>query len=73
MYRSIILPGIENDLPAIREKALSCFGLYCLSDRDMAKRHVHLFWKIVQVKDEEPEVHVSALKVLIFEHVFYNT
>ncbi|OQS03964.1 condensin complex subunit 3 [Thraustotheca clavata] len=51
----MILPAVDSDIPALREKGLECLGLYSLLDRvaKMASQHSIVFWRVLNADDED--------------------
>ncbi|XP_022237983.1 condensin complex subunit 3-like [Limulus polyphemus] len=60
---TLLLPGIQNEDPAVRNQAVKALGLCCLLNRDVACQHLLLFMQISQVDQET--IQVTALKAIL--------
>lgn len=58
----LILPGIQNEDPAVRNSAVRALALVCNMDADLARKHCLLFMQAAQIDQEE--VKVTALTAL---------
>ncbi|XP_046850620.1 condensin complex subunit 3-like isoform X2 [Xenia sp. Carnegie-2017] len=63
LVETLILPGVQNEEPLVREVAVECLGLCSLLSRDFASRHLVLFLQIVLL--DVDEVKISALKSIL--------
>ncbi|KAJ8339794.1 hypothetical protein SKAU_G00344270 [Synaphobranchus kaupii] len=63
ILESLILPGIANAHPAVRNMAVICLGTCALYSKDLANRHLVLLLQIAHL--DEPKIRVSALKAVI--------
>uniref|UniRef100_W5M685 Non-SMC condensin I complex, subunit G n=1 Tax=Lepisosteus oculatus TaxID=7918 RepID=W5M685_LEPOC len=63
LLESLILPGIANTHPAVRNMAVVCLGTCALHSKDLANRHLLLLLQIAQLDD--PKIRISALKAVI--------
>ncbi|KAG9479680.1 hypothetical protein GDO78_011616 [Eleutherodactylus coqui] len=63
IIQSLILPGITNVHPSVRNMAVLCIGCCALQDKDFAKRHLTLLLQISQL--DEVRVRTSALNAVI--------
>ncbi|ETV90953.1 hypothetical protein H310_14367 [Aphanomyces invadans] len=61
----LILPAVDSDIPALREKGLECLGLYCLLDRKMALNHTIVFWRVLNADDEDGDSKHTCIRVLL--------
>ncbi|KAH9119792.1 hypothetical protein LEN26_011431 [Aphanomyces euteiches] len=61
----LILPAVDSDIPAVREKGLECLGLYCLLDRNMALNHAIVFWRVLNADDEDGDSKHMCIRVLL--------
>ncbi|XP_023232343.1 condensin complex subunit 3-like isoform X2 [Centruroides sculpturatus] len=59
---TLLLPGIQNEDPAIRKQAVMGLGLCCLLNYDIACKHFFLFLQIAQVDQES--IQVTAFKAI---------
>lgn len=59
---TMLLPGIQNEDPAIRKQAVMGLGLCCLLNYSIASKHFFLFLQISQVDQEA--IQVTAFKVI---------
>ncbi|XP_022086528.1 condensin complex subunit 3-like isoform X2 [Acanthaster planci] len=57
---TLVLPGIQNTDPSVRNVAVKCIGLASQLSRDFAHRHLLLFMQISQVDQET--IQVTALQ-----------
>uniref|UniRef100_A0A8C0QJM3 Non-SMC condensin I complex subunit G n=1 Tax=Chelonoidis abingdonii TaxID=106734 RepID=A0A8C0QJM3_CHEAB len=60
IIESLILPGITNVHPAVRNMAVLCLGCCALQNKDFASRHLALLLQVLQIDDIK--VKRSALK-----------
>ncbi|XP_013389850.1 condensin complex subunit 3-like [Lingula anatina] len=69
LIESLILPGFQNEDPAVRNAAVRALGLCCIISKEAARSHLVLFIQVSQVDQET--VKITALKV-IFDllHIF---
>ncbi|KAG7458740.1 hypothetical protein MATL_G00223870 [Megalops atlanticus] len=63
ILESLILPGIANAHPAVRNMAVVCLGTCALHSKDVANRHLVLLLQIAQL--DETKIRISALKAII--------
>ncbi|XP_018591249.2 condensin complex subunit 3 [Scleropages formosus] len=63
ILESLILPGIANAHPAVRNMAVICLGTCALHSKDLASRHLVLLLQIAQL--DEPKIRISALRAVI--------
>ncbi|OQR85643.1 condensin complex subunit 3 [Achlya hypogyna] len=61
----MILPAVDSDIPALRERGLECLGLYCLLDRAMAAQHAIVFWRVLNADDEDGDAKDVCIQVLL--------
>ncbi|KAG8591538.1 hypothetical protein GDO81_000208 [Engystomops pustulosus] len=61
--QSLILPGITNVHPSVRNMAVLCIGCCALQNKDFAKRHLPLLLQISQL--DEVKVKTSALNAVV--------
>ncbi|XP_063777512.1 condensin complex subunit 3 [Pseudophryne corroboree] len=59
---SLILPGITNVHPSVRNMAVLCIGCCALQNKDFAKRHLTLLLQIAHL--DEVKVRTSALNAV---------
>ncbi|CAN2388614.1 C-term domain [Pristimantis euphronides] len=63
IIQSLILPGITNVHPSVRNMAVLCIGCCALQNKDFAKQHLTLLLQISQL--DEVKVRTSALNAVI--------
>ncbi|XP_056411327.1 condensin complex subunit 3 isoform X2 [Hyla sarda] len=63
IIQSLILPGITNVHPSVRNMAVLCIGCCALQNKDFAKQHLTLLLQISQLDDVK--VRTSALNSVI--------
>ncbi|XP_069833553.1 condensin complex subunit 3 [Dendropsophus ebraccatus] len=63
IIQSLILPGITNVHPSVRNMAVLCIGCCALQNKDFAKQHLTLLLQISQL--DEVKVRTSALNSVI--------
>ncbi|XP_033871487.3 condensin complex subunit 3-like [Acipenser ruthenus] len=63
IMESLILPGIANAHPSVRNMAVECLGLCTLQNKELAKRHLVLLLQIAQLDDTK--IRISALKAVL--------
>ncbi|KAM4049960.1 condensin complex subunit 3 [Anomaloglossus baeobatrachus] len=63
IIQSLILPGITNVQPSVRNMAVLCIGCCALQNKDFAQRHLTLLLQISQL--DEVKVRTSALNAVI--------
>ncbi|XP_042572350.1 condensin complex subunit 3-like isoform X1 [Cyprinus carpio] len=63
LIESLILPGVSNPNPAVRNMAVICLGTAALHSKDLANTHLVLLLQITQL--DEPKIRISALRALI--------
>ncbi|XP_040274976.1 condensin complex subunit 3 [Bufo bufo] len=63
IIQSLILPGITNVHPSVRNMAVLCIGCCALQNKDFAKQHMALLLQISQL--DEVKVKTSALNAVI--------
>ncbi|KAK1175549.1 condensin complex subunit 3-like [Acipenser oxyrinchus oxyrinchus] len=59
----LILPGIANAHPGVRNMAVECLGLCTLQNKELAKRHLVLLLQIAQLDDAK--IRISALQAVL--------
>ncbi|XP_077333854.1 condensin complex subunit 3 [Lithobates pipiens] len=62
IIQSLILPGITNVHPSVRNMAVLCIGCCALQSKDFAKQHMTLLLQISQL--DEVKVRTSALNAV---------
>ncbi|XP_018424764.1 PREDICTED: condensin complex subunit 3 [Nanorana parkeri] len=62
IIQSLILPGITNVHPSVRNTAVLCIGCCALQNKDFAKQHLTLLLQISQL--DEVKVRTSALNAV---------
>ncbi len=62
LIEALILPGIQNPEPVVRNAALHALGLCCLLNKDTARSHLLLFIQASQMDQET--VQRTALKIV---------
>ncbi|XP_029446276.1 condensin complex subunit 3 isoform X1 [Rhinatrema bivittatum] len=60
IVESLILPGVTNINPSVRNTAVLCLGCCALQNKDFARQHLTLLLQISQI--DEVKVKISALK-----------
>ncbi|XP_059407809.1 condensin complex subunit 3-like isoform X2 [Carassius carassius] len=63
LIESLILPGVSNPNPAVRNMAVICLGTAALHSKDLANTHLVLLLQITQL--DEPKIRINALRALI--------
>uniref|UniRef100_A0A9J7X0S1 Non-SMC condensin I complex, subunit G n=1 Tax=Cyprinus carpio carpio TaxID=630221 RepID=A0A9J7X0S1_CYPCA len=63
LIESLILPGVSNPNPAVRNMAVICLGTAALHSKDLANTHLVLLLQITQL--DEPKIRISALRALV--------
>ncbi|XP_068607209.1 condensin complex subunit 3 [Brachionichthys hirsutus] len=63
LMSSLILPGIANAHPAVRNMAVVCLGTCALHSRELAKTHLVLLLQISQL--DEVRIRISALRAIV--------
>ncbi|KAM9315045.1 condensin complex subunit 3 isoform 2-T2 [Pholidichthys leucotaenia] len=63
LISSLILPGIANTHPAVRNMAVVCLGMCALHSKELAKTHMVLLLQIAQL--DEVKIRISALRAII--------
>lgn len=63
IIQSLILPGITNVHPSVRNMAVLCIGCCALQNKDFAKQHLTLLLQISQL--DEVKVRTSALNAVV--------
>nr|XP_020665498.1 condensin complex subunit 3 [Pogona vitticeps]XP_020665499.1 condensin complex subunit 3 [Pogona vitticeps] len=70
IIESLIIPGITNIHPAVRNMAVLCLGCCGLQDKDFASQHLPLLLQVLQI--DEMKVKLSALKVLFDQLMMFG-
>ncbi|XP_054855999.1 condensin complex subunit 3 isoform X2 [Eublepharis macularius] len=67
---SLIIPGITNIHPAVRNMAILCLGCCGLQSKDFASRHLPLLLQVLQI--DEIKVKLSALKAIFDQLMMFG-
>ncbi|XP_030421268.1 condensin complex subunit 3 isoform X2 [Gopherus evgoodei] len=70
IIESLILPGITNIHPAVRNMAVLCLGCCALQNKDFASRHLALLLQVLQIDDIK--VKRSALKAVFDQLMLFG-
>ncbi|XP_050803395.1 condensin complex subunit 3 isoform X2 [Gopherus flavomarginatus] len=70
IIESLILPGITNVHPAVRNMAVLCLGCCALQNKDFASRHLALLLQVLQIDDIK--VKRSALKAVFDQLMLFG-
>ncbi|NXD06438.1 CND3 protein, partial [Nothocercus nigrocapillus] len=68
---SLILPGVTNVHPAVRNMAVLCLGCCALQNKDFAQQHLALLLQVLQIDDIR--VKLSALKAIFDQLMLFGT
>ncbi|XP_053712773.1 condensin complex subunit 3-like [Synchiropus splendidus] len=63
LMSSLILPGIANSHPSVRNMAVVCLGTCTLHSKELAKTHMVLLLQIAQL--DEAKIRISALRAVV--------
>ncbi|NXA31353.1 CND3 protein, partial [Eudromia elegans] len=67
---SLILPGVTNVNPAVRNMAVVCLGCCALQNKDFARKHLALLLQVLQIDDIR--VKLSALKAIFDQLMLFG-
>ncbi|KAM9027690.1 condensin complex subunit 3 [Ara ararauna] len=70
IIKSLILPGITNVHPAVRNMAVLCLGCCALQKKEFARQHLALLLQVLQVDDLK--VKLSALKAIFDQLMLFG-
>ncbi|KAJ1214296.1 hypothetical protein NDU88_001919 [Pleurodeles waltl] len=70
IIESLILPGIANIQPSVRNMAVLCLGCSALQNKDFARQHLALLLQISQI--DEVKVKISALKAVFDQLMLFG-
>ncbi|XP_067386414.1 condensin complex subunit 3 isoform X2 [Emydura macquarii macquarii] len=70
IIESLILPGITNVHPAVRNMAVLCLGCCALQNKDFASQHLALLLQVLQIDDIK--VKLSALKAIFDQLMLFG-
>ncbi|XP_019408832.1 PREDICTED: condensin complex subunit 3 isoform X2 [Crocodylus porosus] len=70
IIESLILPGITNVHPAVRNMAVMCLGCCALQNKDFAHQHLTLLLQVLQIDDIT--VKLSALKAVFDQLMLFG-
>ncbi|XP_068799393.1 condensin complex subunit 3 [Struthio camelus] len=70
IIESLILPGITNVHPAVRNMAVLCLGCCALQNKDFARQHLALLLQVLQIDDIK--VKLSALKAIFDQLMLFG-
>uniref|UniRef100_A0A8C8SBV0 Non-SMC condensin I complex subunit G n=1 Tax=Pelusios castaneus TaxID=367368 RepID=A0A8C8SBV0_9SAUR len=70
IIESLILPGITNVHPAVRNMAVLCLGCCALQNKDFASQHLALLLQVLQIDDIK--VKLSALKAIFDQLMMFG-
>ncbi|XP_065261188.1 condensin complex subunit 3 [Emys orbicularis] len=70
IIESLILPGITNVHPAVRNMAVLCLGCCALQNKDFASQHLALLLQVLQIDDIK--VKRSALKAVFDQLMLFG-
>nr|XP_056711326.1 condensin complex subunit 3 [Euleptes europaea] len=67
---SLVIPGITNIHPAVRNMAVLCLGCCGLQSKDFASQHLPLLLQVLQI--DEMKVKLSALKAIFDQLMMFG-
>ncbi|XP_062430565.1 condensin complex subunit 3 [Rhea pennata] len=70
IVESLILPGITNVHPAVRNMAVLCLGCCALQNKEFARQHLALLLQVLQIDDIK--VKLSALKAIFDQLMLFG-
>ncbi|NXP47065.1 CND3 protein, partial [Heliornis fulica] len=70
IIESLIIPGITNIHPAVRNMAVLCLGCCALQKKEFASQHFPLLLQVLQI--DNPKVKLSALKAVFDELLLFG-
>uniref|UniRef100_A0A8D2IV96 Non-SMC condensin I complex subunit G n=1 Tax=Varanus komodoensis TaxID=61221 RepID=A0A8D2IV96_VARKO len=70
IIESLIIPGITNIHPAVRNMAVLCLGCCGLQSKDFARKHLALLLQALQI--DEMKVKLSALKAVFDQLLMFG-
>ncbi|XP_025977807.2 condensin complex subunit 3 isoform X1 [Dromaius novaehollandiae] len=70
IIESLILPGITNVHPAVRNMAVLCLGCCALQTKEFARQHLALLLQVLQIDDIK--VKLSALKAIFDQLMLFG-
>ncbi|XP_025034179.1 condensin complex subunit 3 isoform X2 [Pelodiscus sinensis] len=70
IIESLILPGVTNIHPAVRNMAVLCLGCCALQNKDFASQHLALLLQVLQIDDIK--VKLSALKAIFDQLMMFG-
>ncbi|XP_013815535.1 condensin complex subunit 3 isoform X3 [Apteryx mantelli] len=70
IIESLILPGITNVHPAVRNMAVLCLGCCALQNKEFARQHLALLLQVLQIDDIK--VKLSALKAIFDQLMLFG-
>ncbi|XP_030047085.1 LOW QUALITY PROTEIN: condensin complex subunit 3 [Microcaecilia unicolor] len=70
IVESLILPGVTNVNPSVRNMAVLCLGCCALQNKDFARQHLALLLQISQI--DEVKVKLSALKAVFDQLMLFG-
>ncbi|NXK52378.1 CND3 protein, partial [Chauna torquata] len=70
IIESLILPGITNVHPAVRNMAVLCLGCCALQNREFARQHLALLLQVLQI--DNIKVKLSALKAIFDQLMLFG-
>ncbi|XP_014473567.1 PREDICTED: condensin complex subunit 3 [Dinoponera quadriceps] len=59
---SIVLDSLDHPDDNVHVLALKALGLYCILDKEMAKKHIMIFFYQFSAEQENPDIWIIALK-----------
>ncbi|XP_032674669.1 condensin complex subunit 3 isoform X2 [Odontomachus brunneus] len=59
---SIVLDSLDHPADNVHVLALRALGLYCILDKEMAKKHLMIFFYQFSTEQENPDIWIIALK-----------
>ncbi|NWS93976.1 CND3 protein, partial [Mionectes macconnelli] len=70
IIQSLILPGITNVHPAVRNKAVLCLGCCTLQKKAFAQNHLPLLLQVLQI--DNSKIKLSALKAIFDQLMLFG-
>ncbi|KAJ7327177.1 hypothetical protein JRQ81_016936 [Phrynocephalus forsythii] len=70
IIESLIIPGITNIHPAVRNMAVLCLGRCGLQKKDFASQHLPLLLQVLQI--DEMKIKISSLKALFDQVMLFG-
>ncbi|XP_025155533.1 condensin complex subunit 3-like [Harpegnathos saltator] len=69
---SIVLDSLDHPDDNVHVLALKALGMYCILDKEMAKKHLMIFFYQFSAEQENPDIWIIALKGIFDLLLFYG-